>query len=64
MLVLGLNEGDKITIKLEDGRLIEIFPKLRKVGIGDIPNRFGIAVDAPKSIRIDRIKEAYEKENN
>ncbi len=58
MLVLGVNEGDRIEIKLEDGRVLNVYVKLRRVGKGEVPPRFGVAIDAPRSIRVDRMKEA------
>lgn len=64
MLVLGMNEGERVTITLEDGRKIYVYPKLRKVGTKTMPPRFGIAVDAPKSVRIDRIKESDEEKES
>lgn len=61
MLVLRLKDGDSISLKLEDGRVIIISL--------EVASRFrtNAFVEAPKSIRIDRIiskKNLINKEDN
>ena len=55
-LVLRLRDSDTISIKLEDGRVIQICIQIYS------KNRTVAYIDADKSIRIDRIKakESYD----
>lgn len=65
MLVVAIDEGQSIGLKLEDGREIKIYVKIRRSATRTKPGRVGVAIDAPSSVSIDRNKSVKneEKEN-
>lgn len=56
MLVVAIDEGQSIGLKLEDGREIKVYVKIRRPATKTKPGRVGVAIDAPSSISIDRNK--------
>ena len=56
MLVLTRREQEKIVITLEDGRTIEVWPTITQ------SNQVRLAVDAPRTIRVDREEVLRSKE--